>query len=178
MDLKKDPTGFNYKRIAINIYQELLTTKILEKIWPSSESKSKPITNNDFSESFFEKIAQKEFETSIYNQMSCSTILSSYYQQIVNDEKTTFVNRFSSTSSFSTNNTSKNLNANLKNPLLSPQISNNSPKKDHKHLSLNIFDFGKYIVMTEVNFIQIKICKNYTSLFTKYGTTIPCISFD
>jgi hypothetical protein len=71
--------------------------------------------------------------------MSCSTILLSYYQQIVNDEKTSFVNRFS----FSTNNTSKNSNANIKNPLLSPQISNNSPKKDHKHLSLNILDFGK-----------------------------------
>ena len=66
---------------------------IQERYGIEVKSKSKPITDNNFSESFFEKIDQKEFETSIYNQMSCSTILSSYYQQIVNDEKTTFVNR-------------------------------------------------------------------------------------
>ena len=75
--------------------------------------------------------------------MSCSRILSSYYEQIVNDEKTIINNRLFSNSSIPANNSSKNLIGNLKNSNFSPQISSNDPKKDKKHLSLNILDFGK-----------------------------------
>ena len=162
VELKKDPTGFYYKRVAINIFQEILSTKIMEKIWnPSSESKSKP--SNEFSESYFEKIAQKEFETSIYNQMSCSRILLSYYEQIISDEKTMINNRFSSNSSIMpANNSSKNLVANQRNANFSPQVSYNGVKKERKPLSLNILDFGKF------NFIQIWLLFIYMSKIVYY----------
>lgn len=133
----------------MNIYQELFTTKISEKIWSSSvatsaENKSRTNLKNEFSESFFEKTALKEFETSIYNQMSCSKILSSYYEQIIRDEKVTINTRFSMLSSVSQNDPSKSQSNSQSSSLLVPQISINNLRKGYKHLSLNIFDSGLF----------------------------------
>ena len=141
----------------MNIYQELFTTKVLEKIWPSAsqslttvafddaKAKQPNANKNEFTESYFEKTALKEFDTSIYNQLSCSKILCSYYAQIVSDEKSTISNRLSSSGSLLMNNSLKHANglnaASQKNSL--SEMASENAKKAHKHLSLNILDFCK-----------------------------------
>lgn len=45
-ELKKDPSGYNYKKVAMNIYRELFTTKLWDKIWQKNASGTS-ITNNN-----------------------------------------------------------------------------------------------------------------------------------
>jgi hypothetical protein len=143
----------------MNIYQELFSTKIFDKLWPSNgshgltsqanqeeenqissnETATRPVIMNSFTESFFEKIALAEFENSIYNNLSCSKILYSFYEKIVMSEMRLIRNN--------------SVNTIIVNPLhkMLPSESNHlnlSSKKNfkfsNKKLSLNILDFGKF----------------------------------
>lgn len=135
-ELKKDPTGYYYKNIAMNIYQELYTTKIYEKLWPSINSENSKSENgnimstniNSFTESFFEKLAILEFESSVYNQLDSSPILKTYYERIIFKEMKLIQSRTSTI---------------LVNPFIKKQNSlefNTDPS--FKNLSLTILDFG------------------------------------
>lgn len=42
-EVKKDPNGFSYKKITMNIYRELFATKLWDKLWPPNPD-SLPIT--------------------------------------------------------------------------------------------------------------------------------------
>jgi hypothetical protein len=161
VEIKKDPSGLYYKRISFNIYQELFTTKLYEKLWPSSindsinSTSANPLTNGSFSESFFEKLARMEFEASIYNQMPCAKILYTYFEQIFYNEikllKTTkpsntiIVNPITKTSSneniSNDNNTNSPTTKNkYSNYLLSSEVKN--LKSIRKKLSLTILELG------------------------------------
>ena len=70
----------------MNIYQELYASKIYEKLWPTATSENEANMNNNFTESFFEKLALQEFESSIYNQLEYSRILKIYYEKIIYNE--------------------------------------------------------------------------------------------
>lgn len=130
-ELKKDPTGYYYKNIAMNIYQELYTTKIYEKLWPPINSENSTSENgniNSFTESFFEKLAILEFESSVYNQLDSSPILKTYYERIIFKEMKLIQSRTSTI---------------LVNPFIKKQNSlefNTDPS--FKNLSLTILDFG------------------------------------
>lgn len=157
-ELKKDPTGFHYKRIAYNVYQELFTTKLFDKLWPSSSpntssnTASSNLMSNNFSESFFEKLALVEFETSVYNQLKSSKILYTYYEQIVYNEmklmktkpaNTIMVNPAKSNSASIDSLTTAGLNGTNQvneNNLLSSEIKN--IKSTRKKLSFTIQDLG------------------------------------
>jgi hypothetical protein len=155
VEVKKDPTGYHYKKVAWNIYQELFTTKLYEKLWPSNGSPNENATsknhnnnhntlemnrallNFSFSEGFFEKLAIMEFEASIYNQLPASKILFYYYQQVVFNEIKLLKNKSPRTI--------------LVNPAEmggEKKVDNDSLqierlKTIHKKLSLTISDFGK-----------------------------------
>ena len=151
----------------MNIYQELLATKIVEKLCPVSyvsgselrvsgnasigqneQFIESTLASNCFTESFFEKVALIEFEASIYNNLQCSKILFFYYQQIVYTELKQLRNKS---------------NQILVNPMIKQAISENnlqsatdsykSKPVKNKKLSLTILDFGN------LNFFTFKLKK-------------------
>ena len=150
-ELKKDPSGFYYKKIVMNIYQELFTTKMYEKLWspaintlsmnnvinenhPFEDKIIEHTVNtaiNNFTESFFEKVALVEFESSIYNQLECAPILKTFYEEIVSNEIKSIQNKS---------------NTILVNPFVSKSqlmLENAATNKIHpSNLSLTILDFG------------------------------------
>lgn len=132
----------------MNIYQELFITKLMDKLWPASSptSNTNDIINisnkmieNSFTESFFEKLALIEFESSIYNQLGCSKILYCYYEQIVHNEMKSIHNKTPST--IFVNPSNKNSFHNMNNEV--NLMPSQNFKKMRKKLSLTILDFGK-----------------------------------
>ena len=156
IELKKDPTGYNYKRIAFNIFQELFTTKLYDKLWPSTSSSTNsnspiknvsnyidsvntpPIIGNNFSESFFEKFALMEFEASIYQQLKNAKILYLYYEQIVYNEMKLLKNKQTNMIIVSPVKSETVMN---ETNLLSSEVKN--LKSVRKKLSLTILELGK-----------------------------------
>jgi hypothetical protein len=111
----------------MNIYQELYTSKIYEKLWPTTTSENETNMNNNFTESFFEKLALQEFESSIYNQLEYSRILKIYYEKIIYNEMKLIQSKTSTI---------------LVNPFIKKQSSLDSDTNlNTKNLSLNILDF-------------------------------------
>ena len=107
----------------------------------SSEATSSPSSpiRKSFTESFFEKLALTEYETSIYSQLSCATILASFYRKIVASEMKLIRNN--------------KVNTIIRIPLIRTPDDNenaatisNTYKSINKKLSLNILDFGKFYV--------------------------------
>ena len=124
---KKDPTGYYFRKIAMNIYQELYSTKVYDKLWSSTNDPSTESINS-FTESFFERLAISEFETSVYNQLECSSILKFYYEKIVLNEMKLIQNKSTI----------------LVNPFIKKQNSIETDRQPNsKKLSLTILDFGK-----------------------------------
>ena len=126
----------------MNIYQELFTTKLYEKLWPSAIDTKNNTTNinetsyaviNNFTESFFEKLALVEFDTSLYNQLDFSDILREFYEKIVKNEIQAIQNKS---------------NTILVNPCnVTVKKSSQDSEKTYanivdKKLSLTILDFG------------------------------------
>ena len=112
----------------MNIYQELYSTKLYDKLC-SSTNDSSPGSLNSFTESYFEKLAVLEFETSVYNQIECSSILKFYYEKIVLNE----MKLIQSKSTI------------LVNPFIKKQNSIETDQQtSSKKLSLTILDFGKF----------------------------------
>lgn len=125
----------------MNIYQELFTTKLYEKLWPSAvDTKNSSINVNEssntainnFTESFFEKLALVEFDTSVYNQLDYSQILRGFYEKIVKNEI-------------------KSIQSKTNKILVHPSVKVNSIDMDetigkglNKDFSLTILDFGKF----------------------------------
>ena len=136
----------------MNVYQELLFTKIVEKLYPVSYMSNDKQENSDsnkqiieqslspnsFTESFFEKVALMEFDASIYNNIACAKILSYYYQQIVYSELKQIRNKSHQI---------------IVNPLIHQAINDSSLQPDvnihipNKRLSLTILDFGNTIII-------------------------------
>lgn len=107
--------------------------------------------SNNFSESFFEKLALVEFETSVYNQLKSSKILYTYYEHIVYNEmklmktkpaNTIMVNPAKSNSASIDSLTSAGVGSNQvnENNLLSSEVKN--IKSTRKKLSFTIQDLG------------------------------------
>ena len=121
----------------MNIYQELYSTKIYDKLWPSPTDPSTGNINS-FTESFFEKLAILEFESSVYNQLECSSILKIYYEKIILNEMKLIQSKTSTI---------------LVNPFIKKQNSIETDQQtSSKKLSLTILDFGKcyYILIQKV----------------------------
>jgi len=124
----------------VNIYQELFTTKLYEKLWPSALDTRNNTVNitetsnaaiNTFTESFFEKLALVEFDMSIYSQLECSPLLRKFYENIVKNELQVIQNK---------------ANTIIVNPAI--RLTDETEKKacknvQYKKLSLTILDFGK-----------------------------------
>ncbi len=124
----------------MNIYQELFTTKLYEKLWPSALDTRNNTVNitetsnaaiNTFTESFFEKLALVEFDMSIYSQLECSPLLRKFYENIVKNELQVIQNK---------------ANTIIVNPAI--RLTDETEKKacknvQYKKLSLTILDFGK-----------------------------------
>ncbi len=156
--MKKDPTGYHYKRIALNIYQELFTTKLFDKLWPQSSlspnmnsssnsvkgdllSSPAGLIGNNFSESFFEKLALMEFEASVYNQLKSAKILYTFYEQIVYNEIKIIKTKSSNTIMV----TPIKINeVGTENNLLSAEVKN--LKSVRKKLSLTILELGNFSI--------------------------------
>ncbi len=154
VELKKDPTGYHYKRIASNIYQELFTTKLFDKLWPQSSlspsinasinsvKADMPLSpaaliGNNFSESFFEKLALMEFEASVYQQLKSAKILYTFYKQIVYNEIKMIKTKPSNTIMVTP---VKSNEVGNENNLLSAEVKN--LKSVRKKLSLTILELG------------------------------------
>ena len=133
----------------MNIYQELFTTKLYEKLWPSAIDTKNNVTNitetshaaiNNFTENFFEKLAMLEFDTSIYNQLECSQILRESYEKIVKNEIQMIQNK------------SNTIMVNPFIKVMKGSQDNENPyeltNKDipNKNLSLTILDFGEIYI--------------------------------
>lgn len=132
----------------MNIYQELFTTKLYEKLWPSAIDTKNNTVNitetsnaaiNNFTENFFEKLALVEFDMSIYNQLECSSLLRELYEKIVKNEIKQIQNKS---------------NTIIVNPLVKIKNSDaqtNDPQNVfknslNKNLSLTILDFSKNLI--------------------------------
>jgi hypothetical protein len=133
----------------MNIYQELFTTKIVDKLWPSSGdhdiinegNNQKNVSSNNIAESLFQKIALSEFETSIYNQIICSKILYFFYEKIVLSEM--HLIRNNSVNTILVNPLNKTLSTENK-----ISASNSKYfKTNGKKLSLNILQFGNFMIL-------------------------------
>lgn len=133
-----------YREIAMNIYQELFTTKLYDKLWPSAIDTKNNTTNinedscaaiNNFTESFFEKLALVEFDTSIYNQLDCSEFLREFYEKIVKNEIQVIQHK---------SNTILINPCNVKVNKISQENEKTFQHVLDKNLTLNILDFGKY----------------------------------
>lgn len=120
----------------MNVFQELFRTKLIEKLSIEESSTGSGIISNSFSESFFEKLALLEFESSIYNQLSCAKILLIFYEQVVYSEMKLLKTKQSGASLMvhSLDKSSENSN------VLLSQVKN--LKLMRKKLSLTVSDFG------------------------------------
>ena len=109
----------------------MYTTKIYDKLWPTtSDNQHEPANINSFTESYFEKLAILEFESSIYNQIESSKILRTYYEKIIFNEMKLIQSKTSTI---------------LVNPFIRKQNSlETNTSQNFKKLSLTILDFGNY----------------------------------
>lgn len=163
----------------MNVYQELFTTKLYEKLCPQSTGDAtnqtmlntytntadirSALMNFTFSEGFFEKIALIEFESSIYNQLNCSKILYHFYQQIVCNEIKLIKNKSPRTIVVNPVNESSVPGIDRKDTRRSDAHetffnSSSAVAKNIKHLnkklSLTICDFGKKKFILGENFFN------------------------
>jgi hypothetical protein len=128
----------------MNIYQELFTTKLIDKLWPSlgdqdEENKLKNLGITSLTENLFQKLALAEFEISIYKQLICSKILYFFYEKIVLSEMQLIRNNSVNTIIVNPLNKFKSNG----NDQISAAVSQNF-KSNNKKLSLNILEFGNF----------------------------------
>ena len=128
----------------MNVFQELFTTKLIEKLWPSqnqgstltSTSANSTFQFNNFTESFFEKVCLVEFENSIYNSLKCSKILYKYYEQVVLSQGKMLLSSNKSAGTIQVN------------PMIRTDLAGSTDQQVSKNilnkkLSLTLLDFGK-----------------------------------
>jgi hypothetical protein len=130
--------------LSSNIGANNNTNSALLKAEPPLSTAAAPLIGNNFSESFFEKLALMEFETSVYNQLKSVKILCSYYEQIVYEQMKMLKQKPSSTIMVTPVKNAET--AGNENNLLSAEVKNlNSVRKK---LSLTILELGICKMMT------------------------------